>query len=423
VVGAKATRTTHPQVLKGFASILSRVARDNFEVQNPFELKTRAEVIEHIVDCGGQELIKYAVSCAYVMASSRRHPHCGVCSQCVDRQFSIRAANMQQHDSDDGYEVNLTKDDWEDESARGMLLEYVQAAARFARCNTKEEFLSEFGEMTRAIQGLSNDTDRSMDAIAQSVYELHKRHGDGVMKVVAQILAESPERFLLGEIKPNSVVALLSQAGLRRSGVGEPLSPRSEGGQYWDGGENMFVPHGDYWLVRFRGGQIYPVSNHRRGLDHIYTLLQHPGDLISTDALISIADGQPVAQDALQISLDADQETIASIKQVVQGLENDLEEAKEFCNDDDVARIEMELEQMGNYLAQETRRGGKAGREPKAVKKSRDRVSKAIRQAISGIKPHSPLLAAHLTNEIDHGHFMSYRRTGIAWDLEPRNDS
>jgi hypothetical protein len=185
----------------------------------------------------------------------------------------------------------------------------------------------------------------------------------------------------------------------------------------------MFVPHGDYWLVRFRGGQIYPVSNHKRGLDHIYTLLQHPGDLISTDALTSIANGQPVAQDALQISLDADEETIASVNQAKRRLEEELEEAEEFCHYDEVDRIKTEIKKLGEYLAKETRREGKAGREPKVVKKSRDRVSKAIKQAITGIKQHSPLLAAHLTNEIDHGRFMSYRRTGIAWDLEPRNDS
>lgn len=422
VVGAKATRTTHPKVLNGFASILSRVAGKRFEVVNPFELKTRAEVIQHIVDCGGQDLIKHAVSCAYVTSSSRQHPHCGVCSQCVDRQFSIRAAALQQFDSDEGYEVHLTNDEWDEESARGMLLEYVQTAARCSRCGSKEEFLSEFGEMTRAVQGLSNGTNRDTEAVGQAVYALHKRHGDGVMKVVAEILASNPERFVLGDIKPNSAKALLSQVGLKRSGAIEQPATRHGNCQIWDGGENVFIPHGDAWLVRFRGGEIYPINN-QRGMSHIYTLLQHPGDILSTYALTSIADGQAVAKDALQISLDADQETIDSVKQVVQELEEALAEAKEFHHDDEVARLEMEIEKYGKYYAQETRRGGKAGREPKAVKQSRDRVSKAIKTAITGIKKYSPLLAAHLSNEIDSGHLMRYRRTGLAWDLEPRKEA
>jgi len=74
-------------------------------------------------------------------------------------------------------------------------------------------------------------------------------------------------------------------------------------------------------------------------------------------------------------------------------------------------------------LAQETRRGGKAGRELKAIKKSRDRVTKAIKLAIAGLKEHSPPLAAHLDDEVDRGHLMRYRRTGIAWDLERRKSS
>jgi len=419
VVGAKATRTAHPKVLKGFAGILSLVAGETFEVENPFELKTRAEVIKHIADCGGQELIRHAVSCAYVTSASNQHPHCGVCSQCVDRQFSVRAAGLRQHDSDEGYEVHLTNDEWSSEGSRAMLIDYVHTAARFARCQTKEEFLSEFGEMTRAIQGLYDGMSHDAEEIGQAIFELHRRHGNGVMGVVAQILAGNPERFVLGEVKPNSVVALLSRAGLQRSGAMDNAF-RGDGSP-WTGGENMFVPHGDMWLVRFRGGQIYPIKD-QRGMSHIHTLLQHPGDFISTNALTSIAEGHPVAADALQISLDADQDAVDTIKDVVQKLHDELEEAKEFSNDDEVARIEMELEQYGSWLAQETRRGGKAGRELKAIKQSRDRVSKAIGRAITSIKKHSAPLAAHLTEELDSGHLARYRRTGLAWDLDPRNE-
>ena len=238
-----------------------------------------------------------------------------------------------------------------------MLIDYVDAAARFARCKTKEQFLSEFGEMTRAVLGLYEGMSRDADAIGEAIYALHKRHGDGVMKVVAQMLAQNPE--------------------------------------------------------------LYPLKN-QRGMSHIHTLLQHPGDFLSSTALTSIAEGHPVAADSLQISLDADQEAVNSIRDIVQELNEELDEAKEFCNDDEVARIEMDLEQYGKWLAEETRRGGKAGRELKSVKKSRDRVSKAIRLAIKGIKKHSAPLAAHLADELDSGNLMRYRRTGLAWDLEPR---
>ena len=55
VVGARATRTTHPQVINGFAKIFSIVAEKQFRVENPFLWKTKAEVVKGIVDAGCAE--------------------------------------------------------------------------------------------------------------------------------------------------------------------------------------------------------------------------------------------------------------------------------------------------------------------------------------------------------------------------------
>lgn len=422
LVGARGTRTAHPKVLRGFADILSRVIGEPFEVRNPFELKSRAEVIQHIADCGAADLMKKSVSCAYVTKKGRsqiQHPHCGVCSQCVDRQFSFRAAGLQDLDSDEGYEVHLVHDEWGSEEARVMLLDYVDAAERFSRCHSKEEFLSLFGETTRAVQGLYEGMSQDVDQIAQAIFELHKRHGDGVMRVVSELFAQSSAPLLRGNIRPHAVVALLSRKGLERCGVQvnnpapdpdpPPVAP-------WTGGEYMFRQQGDMWLIRYRGGEIYPVTDNK-GMVQIHTLLQRPGDYISTDALTTIADGQEVARDSLQISLDATEESVASVRQALEKLQDEIDEAREFSHDDEAARLELQQEQLVKWLAQETRRGGKAGRELKAVKKSRDRAWKNIDRAIDGIKKHSQPLAAHLGEELERGHLARYRQTGIAWEL------
>jgi len=415
VTGAKATRTAHPKVLKGFAQILSTAMGSPFEVKNPFELMTRAEVIQHLADCGGAELIKDAVSCAYVTKASRQHPHCGVCSQCVDRQFSVRAAGMERFDSELGYAVQLVDGEWDSEDARTMLLDYVDAAERFSRCQSKEEFIGQFGESTRAMQGLYEGMSQDVEQIGQAVFELHKRHGDGVMRVVSNLLGNNPGRLLRGEINPNSAVALISRTGLERCGT--PAAPNEPTKvSPWTGGEYMFKPQGDMWLVRYRGGEIYPIKD-QRGMTHIHTLLQRPGDFISTDSLTAIAEGHEVAGDSLQISLDATQEAVDSVRQTLEKLQEELDEAREFSHDDEAFRIEQQMEQIAAWLAQETRRGGKAGRELKAVKKSRDRVWKAIDRAINGIKKHCKPLAAHLADELDRGHLARYRHTGVAWDL------
>ena len=135
----------------------------------------------------------------------------------------MRAAGLQQADSDEGYEVHLVNDEWDKEAARGMLIDYVDAAARFARCENKEQFLSEFGEMTRAVQGLYDGMSHDAEAIGQAVFGMHKRHGDGVMKVVASILGGNPERFVLGDLKPNSVAG--AAVARRPAGDAARLTP------------------------------------------------------------------------------------------------------------------------------------------------------------------------------------------------------
>lgn len=46
VVGARATRTTHPQVLAGFRRVLAAVLGHRFDVDNPFTWMTKSEVVE-----------------------------------------------------------------------------------------------------------------------------------------------------------------------------------------------------------------------------------------------------------------------------------------------------------------------------------------------------------------------------------------
>ena len=52
VVGARATRTTHPLVLELFREFFSAAVGGPIEVENPFIWKTKAEVVRSIVDHG-----------------------------------------------------------------------------------------------------------------------------------------------------------------------------------------------------------------------------------------------------------------------------------------------------------------------------------------------------------------------------------
>ena len=94
MVGARATRTTHPQALAGFRRVLSALLGRPFGVANPFVWLTKAEVVRRIAANGFADLIRHTRSCTRVRDMTVMYPHCGRCSQCLDRRFAILAAGL-----------------------------------------------------------------------------------------------------------------------------------------------------------------------------------------------------------------------------------------------------------------------------------------------------------------------------------------
>jgi 7-cyano-7-deazaguanine synthase in queuosine biosynthesis len=124
VVGARATRTTHPQVLAGFRNLLSELFECPFSVANPFVWRTKAEIVEGISAHGCGDLIRDTRSCTRVRDMTRQHPHCGVCSQCIDRRFAVLAAGAADHDPAEAYRVDLLTGERDAGPDRDLALAY-----------------------------------------------------------------------------------------------------------------------------------------------------------------------------------------------------------------------------------------------------------------------------------------------------------
>ena len=92
VIGTMATRTTHPRTLQLIGEVLKRIADDPIEIDNPYARMTKSEVVAHLRDLGGAGLIGETRSCSGVRQRTVEHPHCGCCSQCLDRRFAVLAA-------------------------------------------------------------------------------------------------------------------------------------------------------------------------------------------------------------------------------------------------------------------------------------------------------------------------------------------
>src|SRR5262249_30315677 len=130
VVGARATRTTHPQALAGFRRVLSAVLGQSFDVNNPYAWITKSEVTERIVQSGCSDLIRHTRSCTRVHAMTKLHPHRGQCSQCIDRRFAILAAGQDQEDPEEAYKVDLLLGGREAGPDREMVLAFIRSASK-----------------------------------------------------------------------------------------------------------------------------------------------------------------------------------------------------------------------------------------------------------------------------------------------------
>ncbi len=417
VVGATATRTAHPKVLRGFSRILEAVAGRKLSIENPYALKTRVEVLERLVACGGADLIRHTVSCAHVHRQSTMHRHCGVCSQCVDRRFSVLAAGMEAHDPEENYEIDVVTGERESEDDRLLLLDYIAAADRFADFKNIDDFLAYSGEANRAVPSMMDFLGIDADAAGRALFEMHKRHGAAVGRALQKVFARYAKEIRTpGALPPTSVPMLLFSKGMRAvdgatSANSPPASPALNTST-----EYVLRDDGEMWTLRFRGGRAFPMKAHK-GLKYLRYLLQRPGEPMTALALVDLAEGRDVASHPLSTSLGVDDETIGSVKEALEKLKKDRDEAEEFCDQETVARCEGEMEQLAAYLRSEAGLAGKARRESPEQKKARTAVSNAINRAIEKISKQSQPMASHLDDQVQRGFFLKYRDTGIAWEI------
>jgi 7-cyano-7-deazaguanine synthase in queuosine biosynthesis len=179
VLGARATRTTHPRVLEGFSRLFSNILDDTIAVENPYFWKTKSEVVRMIADHGCTELIGETFSCTRVRTATRIGRHCGVCSQCVDRRFGILGAGLEEHEPPDRYHVDLFTGNRKPGPELTMAETYVLSANKLAGMS-EMAFLATYGQTFRVLRHLPGTPDEN----ARRIYELHRRHAVTVCSVV-----------------------------------------------------------------------------------------------------------------------------------------------------------------------------------------------------------------------------------------------
>jgi len=205
VLRARASRTTHPLALRHLAQFSSLVSGKELRINNPFVYKTKAEVVASIADAGMGHLIGLSVSCAHTMHKSKAQQHCGTCSQCIDRRVGVLAAGLGHFDPENDYVsdvfTGLRKEGYE----RNIAIHYARHATELNRMSS-EQFATRFNlDVTRAVRGEPDTT-----TAAERIYELHERHSDGVLRVLAQQMEAHAKQLVSGSLEPSSMLALIA---------------------------------------------------------------------------------------------------------------------------------------------------------------------------------------------------------------------
>jgi hypothetical protein len=204
VVGARATRTTHPQALAGFRGVLSAVLGQSFDVSNPYAWITKSEVIERIVQSGCSDLIRHTRSCTRVHAMTKLHPHCGQCSQCIDRRFAILAAGQANEDPEDAYHIDLFLGEREPGPEREMALAFVRTASKISQM-TNVDFFAHYGESSRVVSFF----DEPANTVARRIFELHQRHAAAVRKVFNEGVELNEANIWCGRLAADCLLSLV----------------------------------------------------------------------------------------------------------------------------------------------------------------------------------------------------------------------
>lgn len=208
VVGTRATRSTHPKTLDYFRRVVSAASGAPIRYENPLFWKTKSEVVEDIMASGQAALISQARSCAKVKFATVRHPHCGVCTQCLDRRFAVLANGLEDHDPAVDYAIDLITGERERAEDRSVGVSFVRTALGYVGMQP-DTFSREHTESLRALSYLEHPP---LEA-RRRICDAHIRHGRAVKRVMREAQRRHEEGLLLQLLPETSLIRLLMGAG------------------------------------------------------------------------------------------------------------------------------------------------------------------------------------------------------------------
>lgn len=205
LVGALATRSTHPKFLRLFNRFIQAVFDDPPQLSNPLSNRTRAEALEILHAHRVEALLQETVSCSHARGRPAVQPHCGVCSQCIDRRFASLAAGLEEHDLAQCYGLDIFRDELPPGNGRTLAVSFVRFATQISESDGRTLF-DAFPELGDCIL----PADPQPAKTAQELVALLKRHAASVLGVMESQVAMRTQEVASGRLPPNSLLALVA---------------------------------------------------------------------------------------------------------------------------------------------------------------------------------------------------------------------
>jgi hypothetical protein len=415
VVGGKATRTTHPRVIHGFRKLLSLVAHEPVTVETPFIWKTKAEVVELIARAGCQDMIGDSISCTHTWEISSAYPHCGTCSQCVDRRFAVLAADVGEHDPIDMYladvftDVRTNKAGESHDEDRLLYAGYVERANQVANVKSVVDFLVRFPEAARVIKYLEGQP----DAVAQRIFDMYKRHSNEVARVIDAMIAHHATALRQRTLPANALLRIVYESHL-------PVSTSAIAGGAQEVPENAFRRAGDHWEYRFGDHRSFRLVTANVGARYINHMLAHPHESTPVVELVvgaTLDPFDPMLGDSGDV---ADDQAVREYRREAQELFDELERAREMGSGERVEGLHEELAKIEAAISEARGLGGRSRKAQSGRERIRKAFQAAVRRAREKIAEGDPEFAEHLKKCIRCGTDPIYRPdSNTKWETRP----
>lgn len=95
------TKTAHPTFISKFNRLMSDLFPNTIDIENPFILMTKGEVVQLLDDIGS--IIQNTITCSRMAAlrwtGQKNVDHCGICLPCILRRVTLDNANLTNYDS------------------------------------------------------------------------------------------------------------------------------------------------------------------------------------------------------------------------------------------------------------------------------------------------------------------------------------